>query len=98
VEFFRHCPKADEPRTVTRHTTVGGCGNGGVYIYCANRFLAGGVIDGGFGQSGKFIAAASGGAQAVVLQPDGRLLLGDQCSHQAGNSPGAISAHCGHPG
>jgi uncharacterized delta-60 repeat protein len=63
---------------------VGGCSNGGVYLYCAIRFLAGGGIDSSFGQSGRFIAAASGGAQAVALQPDGKLLLGGQCSHQVG--------------
>lgn len=63
---------------------VGGCSNGGVYLYCAIRFLPGGSVDSSFGQSGKFIATASGGAQAVALQADGKLLLGGQCSHQVG--------------
>jgi len=63
---------------------VGGCSNGAVYLYCAIRFLTGGGVDSGFGQSGKFIAVASGGAQAVAMQPDGKLLLGGQCSHQVG--------------
>lgn len=63
---------------------AGGCSNGGVYLYCAIRFLPGGAVDTGFGQSGKFIAAASGGAQALAVQADGKMLLGGQCSHTVG--------------
>lgn len=63
---------------------AGGCSNGGVYLYCAIRFLTNGTVDSGFGQSGKFIATASGGAQALALQADGKMLLGGQCSHTVG--------------
>lgn len=63
---------------------AGGCSNGGVYLYCAIRFLPGGGVDSSFGQSGKFIATASGGAQALALQADGKMLLGGQCAHTVG--------------
>lgn len=67
-----------------RIVLAGGCGNGGVYLYCALRLLANGSIDTSFGQSGKLLATASGGAQAAAVQPDGKLLLAGQCAHTVG--------------
>ena len=63
---------------------AGGCSNGGVYLYCVLRLLANGSIDSSFGQSGKLLATPSGGAQAVAVQPDGKLILAGQCAHTVG--------------
>ena len=53
---------------------AGGCGNGGVYLYCVLRLLANGSIDSSFGQSGKLAAATPvRWRQAVAMQPDGKI-------------------------
>lgn len=63
---------------------AGSCRNGGVYNYCALRLLPNGSIDTAFGLSGKVIATATGGAEALALQADGKLLLAGQCAHTVG--------------
>ncbi len=62
---------------------AGYCDNGPDFSFCAVRYHANGSIDTSFGSGGKIIQTVSGlqdVAVAVVLQPDGKLVLGGYCT------------------
>ena len=62
---------------------AGSCGIGANNNFCALRFNANGSLDTSFGNAGKVITPASSvtdSAGALVLQPDGRLVLAGSCS------------------
>ena len=61
---------------------AGTCSNGSSNEFCAMRLNASGLLDTGFNATGKVITAIGSGsdAQAVALQPDGRILVAGKCS------------------
>jgi uncharacterized delta-60 repeat protein len=61
---------------------LGGYCNDGGEKFCLARFNSNGTLDTSFGSSGKVIEDISSGddeAHAMVLQPDGKILLGGFC-------------------
>ncbi len=61
---------------------AGQCYNGSTYDFCAMRFLPTGVPDTSFGSTGKVttpMGTSSGYANAVLQQPDGKILLAGSC-------------------
>jgi uncharacterized delta-60 repeat protein len=60
----------------------GFCKDNGIYKFCLARFNSNGSLDTSFGSSGKVIQDISSGddeAHAMVLQSDGKILLGGFC-------------------
>jgi uncharacterized delta-60 repeat protein len=67
---------------------AGGYCNDGDEKFCLARFNSNGSLDTSFGNSGKVIEDISSGndrAYAMVLQPDGKILLGGYCETSSGN-------------
>ena len=69
---------------------AGHCSNGTNYDFCAARYLANGTLDTTWNSTGtspgKVITAIGGGgdyARAVMLQPDGKVLVAGYCSNGA---------------
>ena len=69
---------------------AGHCSNGTNYDFCAVRYLANGTLDTTWNSTGtspgKVITAIGGGgdyARAVMLQPDGKVLVAGYCSNGA---------------
>ncbi len=63
---------------------AGTCNNGVDSDFCAARYLPNGALDTSFGSGGKVITAFSNRddvVNAVVLQPDGKLLLAGYCNN-----------------
>jgi uncharacterized delta-60 repeat protein len=62
----------------------GTCLNGSDYDFCIARFNSNGTLDTTFGSSGKVIqniGSANDGGYSLVIQPDGKILLGGYCSN-----------------
>ncbi len=65
---------------------AGVCFNGTSTNFCAIRYNANGTLDASFGSSGRVITpvgSSTGAAAALVLQPDGKLVLAGTCSNGA---------------
>lgn len=61
---------------------AGACSNGTNTDFCALRYLSSGSLDLSFGSGGKVITAIGGDheyANALLLQPDGKLVLAGYC-------------------
>jgi uncharacterized delta-60 repeat protein len=62
----------------------GSCFNGDNYDFCIARFNSNGTLDTSFGSSGKVIqpiGSSSDFGQSLVIQPDGKILLGGYCDN-----------------
>ena len=61
---------------------AGHCGTAGNYAFCAARYLPGGALDTSFGSGGKLVMRmlTTGTANAIAIQPDGKIVLGGICS------------------
>jgi uncharacterized delta-60 repeat protein len=67
---------------------LGGYCNHGGEKFCLARFNSNGTLDTSFGTNGKVIQDISSGndrARAMVLQSDGKILLGGYCETSSGN-------------
>lgn len=63
---------------------AGSCSNGTDVDFCALRYRTDGTLDPDFGAGGKVITLMSNGedsANAIALQPDGKILLAGYCSN-----------------
>ncbi len=63
---------------------AGYCFNGTSFDFCALRYFANGTLDPSFGSGGKVITSVGVGgdrANAVAVQPDGKLVLVGNCSN-----------------
>jgi uncharacterized delta-60 repeat protein len=62
----------------------GSCYNGSDYDFCIARFNSNGTLDTSFGSSGKVIKPIGSGddeVSSIAIQPDGKILLGGNCSN-----------------
>lgn len=59
----------------------GFCGSQDAYDFCALRYLANGTLDQSFGSAGiiRTVGSSNEQANALLLQPDGRLVLAGNC-------------------
>ena len=67
---------------------AGSCLNGGNNDFCLARFLPGGALDTSFNATGKVVTAIGPGndlASALVLQPDGKIVVAGYCSNGSNN-------------
>ncbi|MGL4231196.1 MAG: hypothetical protein ACRCWJ_07500 [Casimicrobium sp.] len=71
----------------------GGCGQGTNSRFCALRYNANGTVDTSWNGTGSVITAVgqAGGAWAIALQPDGKVLLAGGCLNGVG--PGGFGAN-----
>jgi len=63
---------------------AGKCNNGVDSDFCAARYLANGTLDASFGSGGKVVTAFSNrddAVNAMLLQPDGKLVLVGSCNN-----------------
>ncbi len=67
---------------------AGACLNGGTYDFCAARYNGDGTLDLTWNGTGKVITALGGEdfAQAVAVQPDGKVLLAGSCTNGGNNN------------
>lgn len=68
---------------------AGSCDNGAATGFCLARYTATGVLDSTFNVNGKVITAAgsvSSSLRSVVLQPDGRIVVGGTCNNGSNNT------------
>ena len=75
---------------------VGNCVGATTYDFCALRYHTNGTLDTSFGTSGKVITPVSSGsdyANAVALQPDGKVLLVGSCDNGSGYDFCALRYH-----
>jgi uncharacterized delta-60 repeat protein len=62
----------------------GRCHNGSNYDFCIARFNSNGTLDTSFGSSGKVIqpiGSSHDWGRSLVIQPDGKILLGGSCKN-----------------
>ena len=67
---------------------AGRCSNGSNFDMCAARYLPNGTLDTTWNATGKVITSISSGtdaANAIALQPDGKVLLAGSCYNGANN-------------
>ena len=67
---------------------AGTCWNGSNNDFCLARYTAAGALDTSFGSGGKVITpfgSSTGFANAVALQPDGKIVVAGYCSNGSDN-------------
>lgn len=69
---------------------AGACNNGGHFDFCAVRYNTSGSLDSSFGASGRLtttvIVNAENNATALIVQPDGKIVLTGYCGNGANTS------------